>query len=101
MKKIKRISVKIGDKPLGSIEIDKTSKEELDKMKWMAILNAQPIVYSKGVIAQISSPSGFTQRFTVKEPFAFHGWTEHRVLVTIPVTLDTLKGLGFISKVKG
>ena len=98
--RIKKIELKIGDKSLGCLEVDKTSSAELEKMKWMAILHSEPKIYSKGVIAAINVGKDYKETFKVKKTFALHGFAENRVYVTIPVTLETLKGLGFISKKK-
>jgi len=104
--KIDKIHIKIGDRDLGVIKVGKglgLSDKQLAEMFWNAVLS-NVIVYHKGVTAQItvSTLGGeYHVRFKVKQPFVFHGFKNNKVYVTIPVTLDTLKGLGFISKKKG
>lgn len=98
-KKIDTIRIKIGDRDLGVLKLGKVSDKQLAEMFWNAVLS-NVIVYHKGVTAQISF-GDYTVRFKVKKPFVFHGVKDGRVYVTVPVTLDTLKGLGFISKKKG
>lgn len=96
-KKIEKIHVKIGDRDLGVIKVGKgLSDRQLAEMFWGSILSTE-VIYHKGVTAQLSF-DGYTVRFKVKKPFVFHGFKDDKVYVTIPVTLDTLKGLGFISK---
>jgi len=93
-----KIKVKVGDKNLGEIDIAKgLSEKEAEKMIIEAILAGEPIIYTKGMTATINFRD-YSQSFKVKKTFAFHGFKETRIFVTIPVTLDTLKGLGFITK---
>lgn len=97
---VKEIRLKIGDKDLGTLDLEKgVSDEQMEEMRWNAIL-AGPIIYTKGVTARIHV-GVLTRRFKVKKTFAFHGFKGDKVYVTVPITLSALKGLGFISKPKG
>jgi len=58
------------------------------------------IFYKKGQTAQITLADGLVRRFKVKKPFKLHGWKDGRVVVTIPINLGTLRGLGFIGSIK-
>jgi len=58
------------------------------------------ILYEKGQTAQINF-GHYQRRFKVKRTFVFHGLKNGEVIVTIPATLGTLKGLGIIGSVKG
>lgn len=99
---IKKIRLTIGDRNLGTIDLEKgVSNKQIEEMLWNAILGGAPVVYAKGVTAQIHVGEGLKKRFKVKKSFIFHGSKGANVYVTIPITLDALKGLGFISKVKG
>jgi len=98
---IKKIRVKVGDKEIGSIDMaEGLSEAQQEELLWNAILSTV-IVYRKGQTAEISLGGAYKRKFIVKESFVFHGFRENKVLVTIPITLDTLKGLGFIKSLKG
>jgi len=58
------------------------------------------ILYEKGQIVQINF-GAYNRRFKVKRSFVLHGIKNGDVVVTIPASLGTLKGLGFIGSVKG
>lgn len=61
----------------------------------------EEIFYEPGESAQIRVGENFMRRFKVKKPFKVHGYRDGKVVVTLPLTLETLKGLGFISSLKG
>jgi len=99
---IKKIRLTIGDKNLGTVDLEKgVSNKQVEEMLWNAVLGGTPIVYVKDTVAQINLGEGLRRRFKVRKSFVFHGSKGANVYVTIPITLDALKGLGFISKVKG
>lgn len=60
----------------------------------------EPMFCEKGTTVNLEIAKGVTNRFKVKKSFKVHGYGEHKIIVTIPATLETLRGLGFISKVK-
>ena len=99
VEKIDKISIVIGDKKLAAIDLEKGfSENEQEELIWNAILSTV-ILYKKGQIAQINF-GDYKKRFRVKKSFVFHGFKSNKVIVTIPVTLDTMKGLGFIGSIK-
>lgn len=94
-----KISIKVNDKDLGTVDLAKgLSEKEAEILTWQAILASEPIIYLKDMAALIEIAKGVKTRFNVKKAFAFHGYRDYKIFVTIPVTLDTLKGLGFITK---
>jgi hypothetical protein len=93
-----KIKINVGDKLVGEVELGKgLSDEEAEKMIWRAILAAEPPIYTKGMTVTIQF-GDYRPTFKVKKMLVLHGVRGTNVLVTIPVTLDTLKGLGFITK---
>lgn len=86
----------IGDKSLGTFHVGEVPSE---KKRMFALLSAMPIVYQKGTIAQIKGEE-LTYTFQAEETFAFHGMLDRKFIVTIPISLETLKGLGIIKKLK-
>lgn len=73
------------------------SEKEL-KEKWFYIQDG--IFYNPGQTAEIKTADGLSTRFRIKKAFTVHGFLEHKIVVTLPLTLETLKGLGFISSLK-
>lgn len=59
-----------------------------------------PMICEKGQEVMLEIAEGLSKRFKVKKPFKIHGYGNHAIIVTIPATLETLRGLGFISKAK-
>jgi len=94
---IEKIHLKIGNKDL-DLKEGLTKRQETEVV-WDAILSTV-ILYHEGDAAEITFKE-YSRRFKVKEPFVFHGFKDGKVYVTIPVTLETLRGLGFISKPTG
>ena len=72
------------------------SKEDSDELLLHAVL-ASEIFYRKGQTVELQVQQDLKKRVKIKKPFVFHGFKERQLYVTIPITLDTLKGLGFIS----
>lgn len=94
---IEKIHLKIGNKDLGTIDIKKgITKRQETELIWAAILSTV-ILYHEGDTAEITF-KGYSRRFKVKQPFVFHGFHDSKVYVTIPISLEALRGLGFISK---
>lgn len=94
--KVRGIKITVGDKSLGTFDLGKIPS---DKERMYALLSAMPIVYQKGTIAEIKGEE-LTYTFRAERTFAFHGILDHLFIVTIPVSLGTLKSLGFIQKLK-
>jgi len=94
---IDKIHLKIGNKDL-DLKEGLTKRQETELI-WDAILSTV-ILYHEGDTAEIIFKE-YSRRFKVKEPFVFHGFKNGKVYVTIPVTLETLRGLGFITKPTG
>lgn len=61
----------------------------------------ESILYEKGQTCTLRIAEGITRTFKVEKPFKLHGFHKGQIVVTVPLTLETLKGLGFISKLKG
>ena len=94
-----KISIKVNNKNLGTVDLTKgLSAKEAEILTWQAILAGEPIIYLKGMAASIRIAKDIETRFNVKKTFALQGYSDGKIIVTIPVTLDTLKGLGFITK---
>ena len=94
-----KISIKVNNKNLGTVDLTKgLSEKEAEILTWNAMLAGEPIIYLKGMAASIEIAKDFELKFNVKKTFALHGYRDYKIFVTIPVTLDTLKGLGFLTK---
>lgn len=94
--KVRGIKIMVGDKTLGTYDLGEVPS---DKERMFTMLSVMPIVYQKGTIAQIKGEE-LTHTFQAEQTFAFHGMLDHKFIVTIPVSLETLRGLGFIKKPK-
>jgi len=94
--KVRGLKITVGDKSLDTFDLGEVPS---DKERMFALLSAMPIVYQKGTIAQIKGEE-LTYTFQAERTFAFHGMLDHEFIVTIPVSLGTLKSLGFIKKLK-
>ena len=94
-----KISIKVNNKNLGTVDPTKgLSEKEVEILTWNAMLAREPIIYLKGMAASIGIAKNIAMKFTVKKTFALQGYRDNKIIVAIPVTLDTLKGLGFITK---
>lgn len=66
-----------------------------------AVFYPDGISYKEGETCRLKIADGLVCSFKVLKPFKVHGSSKDKLVVTVPLTLDTLKGLGFISKLKG
>jgi hypothetical protein len=96
LNKIKKVEVYIGEKTIGMIDVSKDERALL-----LTILtNVDPLIYTKGQTASLRINKSYSKEFKVKKSFAVHGFREGQLFVTIPVSIETLRGLGFVGKVK-
>lgn len=93
---VKKVEITIDGKTIGTVDVLKPSPLNKERMLLLAILTNEPLVYTKGETALLR----LGKEFKVKKAFAVHGFKDNQLFVTIPVTLDTLKGLGFIGKAR-
>lgn len=101
---VKGIRIKVGDKVVGEMDVSnvKPTEEEV----WSNILSST-VLYQKGSTSELIYNNGLKKRFKVEEPFVFHGFGKlnpgacfNEIYVTIPIALETLKGLGFIKSLQ-
>jgi len=98
MSRIKKIEISVNGKTIGTIGSQSSLNEE--RMLLLAVLANEPLVYIKGQTASLKLGKDYSQTFKVKKSFAVHGFKDGQLIVTIPVTVDTLRGLGFVGKEK-
>jgi hypothetical protein len=97
---IKKIEIRVGGKTIGTIDVPKPGPLNDEKILLLAILANEPLVYTKGETASLRLGKNYSKEFKVKKPFAVHGFKGDQLFVTIPATIDTLRGLGFVGKEK-
>jgi hypothetical protein len=100
MASVKKVEVCVGGKTIGTINVRKPGPLNQERMLLLAILTNEPLVYTKGETASIRLGKNYSKMFKVKKAFAVHGFKDNQLFVTIPITIDTLRGLGFVGKEK-
>lgn len=100
MSHIKKVEVCVGGKTIGTVDVQKPSPLNEERMLLLAILANEPLVYTKGQTASLRLGKDYSKTFKVNKSFAVHGFKDNQLFVTIPITIDTLRGLGFVGKEK-
>jgi hypothetical protein len=101
MANIKKVEICAGGKTIGTIDVPKPSPMNQERMLLLAILATNvPLIYTKGETASLRLGKNYSKEFKVKKSFAIHGFKGDQLFVTIPATIDTLRGLGFVGKEK-
>lgn len=100
MANIKKVEISIGGKTIGTVDVQKPSSLNEERMLLLAILAGEPLVCTKGETASLRLGKNYWKEFKVKKTFAVHGFNGNQLFVTIPATIDTLRGLGFVGKEK-
>lgn len=94
--KVRGIKITVGDKTIGTFPVGEVPSE---RERMFAALSVTPMVCQKGQITEIKVDS-LSYRFQATQTFAYHGMLDNQFVVTIPVSFETLRGLGFVKKLK-